>query len=337
MRGLKEGNELAMNPYPEPQPSGIDRMRLRQFGTTDMHVSEVGFGAWAIGGGSYGAVDKSESLRALAKAEELGCNFVDTALVYGESENVLGEFLEGRRSRWLIATKYSGQEGGFTAAVERSLKNLRTDVIDFYQIHWVPRGKEERMFDELGRLKAAGKVRYMGVSLYSTNDIDDMLARPDIDGFQVAFNLLEPDPFLARVRQIHAARKGVIIRSALREGFLTGKFKRDVTFPDPNDQRHEWSREKIETTVDQVERFRFLEADAGSMVVAAARYPLSFPEVSTVILGTKNERQAASNFGDVPGATLSPASLERIRELQIELGLGDRWQRWRRRLGLVRE
>ena len=117
-------------------------MRLREFGTTSMKVSEVGFGSWAIGGQAYGTVNKAESLNALARAEELGCNFVDTALVYGESENVLGEYLAGRRSRWLIATKYSGQEGGLTATVEQQLRNLRTDTIDFYQIHWMPRGKD---------------------------------------------------------------------------------------------------------------------------------------------------------------------------------------------------
>jgi aryl-alcohol dehydrogenase-like predicted oxidoreductase len=319
---------------PEPMASGVGNMRLRQFGTTSMKVSEVGFGSWAIGGQSYGAVDKAESLNALARAEELGCNFVDTALVYGDSEAVLGEFLEGRRSRWLIATKYSGQEGGLTATVEQQLRNLRTDVIDFYQIHWMPVGKDEALFDEMQKLKQAGKVRYTGVSLYNQKDIERLVARPDIDGFQVAFSLLDPDPFLARVRDIRASRKGVIIRSSLREGFLTGKFKRDTTFPDPADQRHELTREDIARLVDRVERFRFLEAEAGSMAVAAARYPLSFPEVSTVILGTKNVAQADSNFGRVPGAGLSPASLDRIRSLQVELGLGDRWSRLMRRFGM---
>ena len=140
-------------------------MRLRQFGSTDLRISEVGFGSWAIGGASYGAVDKSESLRALARAEELGCNFIDTAGVYGESENVIGEFLADRRSRWVVATKYSGQPEGLTALVDTQLKRLRTDVIDLYQLHWMPRGKEEVLFDELARLKQAGKVRYCGVSL----------------------------------------------------------------------------------------------------------------------------------------------------------------------------
>ena len=319
---------------PMPEASGVGRMRLRKFGATSMRVSEVGFGAWAIGGQSYGSVDKADSLRALARAEELGCNFVDSALVYGESENVLGEFLEGRRSRWMVATKYSGQEGGLTATVENQLRNLRTDVIDFYQVHWMPRGKDEALFDEMQKLKQVGKVRYTGVSLYNRNDIDDLIKRPEIDGFQVAFSLLDPDPFLARVRAIRAANKGVIIRSSLREGFLTGKFKRDATFPDPNDQRHKLTREQIAELVDRAEQFRFLEAEAGSMAIAAARYPLSFPEVSTVLMGTKNAAQAESNFGQVPGGELSAASLARINELQVELGVGDRWPRLMRRFGL---
>jgi myo-inositol catabolism protein IolS len=313
--------------------SGV-AMRLRKFGTTALSISEVGFGSWAIGGASYGAVDKAESLRALARAEELGCNFIDTASVYGESEAVIGEFLAERRSRWVLATKYSGQPEGMTALVEAQLRRLRTDVIDLYQLHWMPRGKEEALFDELARLKQAGKIRHTGVSLYSARDIDDVLKRADIDGFQVAFNLLEPDPFLARVAAVRGSGKGVIIRSALREGFLTGKFKRDATFPDPNDQRHKWTAEQIATTVDRVERFRFLEQETGSMVVAAARYPLSFPEVSTVIMGTKSVSQAESNFGTVPGKELSADSLARVRALQVELGLGDRWQRLRRRFGL---
>jgi aryl-alcohol dehydrogenase-like predicted oxidoreductase len=310
-------------------------MRFRKFGATGIEVSEVGFGSWGIGGQAYGAVQEADSLRALAVAEEFGCNFVDTAAVYGDAERVLGNFLRGRRSRWLVATKYSGQPEGMTATLERQLVALQTDVIDFYQLHFVPRGKNEALFDELARLKQAGKVRFIGVSLYTARDIDDILKRPQIDGFQVALNLLEPDPFMARLHSIHAASKAIVIRSALREGFLTGKYKRDVAFPDQNDQRHRWTRERIEQTVDRVEQFRFLEQDAGSMVAAAARYPLSFPEVSTVILGTKSESQARSNFGDVPRAQLSSDSLARIQKLQLKLGLGDRWPRLLRRLGIA--
>jgi aryl-alcohol dehydrogenase-like predicted oxidoreductase len=131
-------------------------MRYRKFGTTGLDVSEVGFGSWGIGGQAYGAVEEAESLRALAVAEELGCNFVDTALVYGDAERVLGKFMQGRRSCWVAATKFSGQPEGMTT-LERQRINLQTDVIDFYQLHWMPRGKEEPLFDELSKLKRSGK------------------------------------------------------------------------------------------------------------------------------------------------------------------------------------
>jgi len=302
-------------------------MALRDFGSTGIKVSEVGFGAWAIGGQAYGRIERSESLNALARAEELGCNFVDTARVYGDSELVLGEFLRGRRSRWVIASKFSGQPEGMERTIEDQLRRLGTDVIDFYMIHWAPGKDELGLYDQLYRLKKAGKARAIGVSLKTANDIDYVLDHTELDGFMVKFSLLDPDPFLARVHRLQEKRPAVIVRSALKEGFLTGKYKRDAQFPDPNDQRHTWTREQIEDTVDRVEQFRFLEQDAGSMVVAAARYPLSFPETSTVVLGTKSKSQADSNFGQVPGKVLSPASLERIRELQNELGLRTRRQR----------
>jgi aryl-alcohol dehydrogenase-like predicted oxidoreductase len=310
-------------------------MPLRRFGNTGLEVSETGFGAWGIGGDGYGAVEKSQALQALTRAEELGCNFVDTALVYGQSEELLGEFLVGRRSRWIVATKYSGQSAGMTATLEQQLRRLRTDAVDLYQLHWVPRGKDAGLLDELAALKRAGKTRFIGISLYTAEDIDFVLERPEIDSLQVAFSLLDPDPFMARAAKLERSGKAVIIRSALREGFLTGKYARDAKFPDPGDQRHELTAAQIAETVDRVERFRFLEADAGSMVAAAARYPLSFAPVSTVILGTKSVSQADSNFGLVPGSRLSEASLERIRATQLDLGLGSRWPRALRKLGLA--
>lgn len=297
-------------------------MPYRRFGATGLRVSEVGFGAWAIGGKAYGAVDRQDSLRALARAEELGCNLVDTAMVYGDSEVVLGEFLRGRRSRWIVATKYSGQAAGMTATLDQQLARLGTDFVDFYQLHWVP--EDQRVFDELYELKRVGKVRFVGVSLYSANDIDYVIDHSMIDGVQLRFSLLDPDPFLTRIARLRQSGLAVLIRSTLKEGFLTGKFKRDATFPAADDQRHGWSAAQIAKTVDDVERFRFLESEARSMVRAAVAYPLSFPEVSTVLLGTKTVAQAESNFGEIPGARLSTANLRRVLALQDELDLGDR-------------
>jgi aryl-alcohol dehydrogenase-like predicted oxidoreductase len=281
-----------------------------------MKVSEVGFGAWAIGGKSYGAVNREESLRALAKAEELGCNFVDTAEGYGDSESVLGEFLRGRRERWLVATKYSGQEDGIFATIERQLARLKIDTIDFYQLHWAPKDNERQLYDDLHRLKQSGKVRFIGVSLHNVEDIDYVLNHTEMDGLQIPFNLLEPNPYLARIEKIREMGIGIVIRSCLKSGFLTGKFTQNATFADPNDKRHKSSREDIINTVESVEKFRFLEKAAGSMLVVAARYPLSFPETSTVILGTKTASQAEANFGQVPGGVLSDHSMDQIRSVQ---------------------
>lgn len=295
-------------------------MNVRPLGRSGYKVSEVGFGAWAIGGASYGRVDKAESLRALAKAEELGCNFVDTAAVYGDSEAVLGEFLQdGRREHWIVATKYSGQKEGIRACLERQLQNLRTDRVDLYQMHWAAR--EESVYQTLAELKQEGLVRALGVSLYNTNDIDFVLARPEIDCFQIPFSLLAPEPYLSRIAQITAAGVGVIVRSCLKEGFLSGKYSAHTTFDDPRDQRHTWSRRKIVQLAKQVDRFRFLEQDTGSLLLGAARYPLAFSCTSTVIMGTKTTEQAVTNFAQVPAAMLESTTLDTIRSTQKALGL----------------
>ena len=313
--------------FPARAPEVVARvgaMPYRRFGATGLQVSEIGFGAWAIGGKAYGAVERKDSLRALARAEELGCNLVDTAAatVYGDSELVIGEFLRGRRSRWIVATKYSFQPAGMTATLEEQLKRLGTDVIDFYQLHWLP--EDPRVYEELYWIKKAGKVRFVGASVYSARDLDHVIDHEHLDGVQLPFSLLDPDPFLLRIGRLRQSRLAVLIRSPLKEGFLTGKFRRDAKFPDPNDQRHEWSAEKIAHTVDEVEQFRFLEADAGSMLRAAVGYPLSYPEVSSVLLGTKTAAQAESNFQQLPGARLSSASLRSIMALQNQMDEGGR-------------
>ena len=300
-------------------------MPYRLFGRTGLRVSEVSFGASGIGGAAYGAIDRIEALRALARAEELGCNLADTAAIYGDSEGILGEFLQGRRDRWILATKYSWQPAGITATLERQLSRLRTNVIDLYQLHWHPRRQPyEHFYDELYRLKKAGKVRFVGLSLYSPRSIDYVIDHTMLDAVQIAFSLLDPDPFLLRVARLRESGLGVLVRSVLKAGFLTGKFGRGATFADPNDERHCWSAARIARTVDTVERFRFLEADAGSMVRASAAYPLSFPEVSTVLVGTKTMAEAEANFGSIPGARLTTASLRSIAALQDELDAGQR-------------
>jgi myo-inositol catabolism protein IolS len=309
---------------PQREPETVRRvgaMPYRRFGATGLQVSEVGFGAWGIGGQAYGASDRGESLRALARAEELGCNFVDTAAVYGDSELVLGEFLRDRRSRWIVSTKFSGQHEGLAATLERQLQRLGTDHVDFYMIHWAPGRSEQSLYESLYAVKRAGKARFIGVSLYSVPDIDGVLRNPLVDGFMVAISLLDPDPFRLCYPRLRDTAKAIIARSSLKEGFLTGKFPRTTTFTDPADQRSKWSAARIARTVDLVEHFRFLEPRAGSLTRAAFGYPLSYPEVSTAVAGTRSLREADANFGSVPGYRLTAEELQRIAALQDSLGL----------------
>ena len=146
----------------------------------------------------------------------------------GDSELVLGEFLRDRRSRWIVATKYSYQPAGITATLEQHLSRMGTDVVDFYQLHALP--EDHRVYDELYALKKAGKVRFVGVSLYSANDIDYLIDHSMIDGVQLRFSLLDPDPFLRRVDRLRTSGLAVLIRSSLKEGFLR-EVRRDATFP----------------------------------------------------------------------------------------------------------
>lgn len=309
---------------PQLAPSVVEvrgQMPYRTFGRTGLKLSELAFGSWGIGGKSYGPVEKSEALDALARAEEFGCNLVDTAAVYGDSEAILGEFLPSRRSRWVISTKYSGQTEGLRATVEAQLSRLRTDYIDFYMIHWLPRGDEARLLDELQDLKREGKVRFAGVSLYDVPDIDHVIARADLDGIMVPLNLLEPYPFMARRDAIAKSGLGVLIRSPLKEGFLAGRFTRETRFTDPTDQRSKLSVDEVVKTVERVEKFRFLEAQSGTLARAAIGYPLSLSQVSSVVVGVKNVWEAEENFGRTAGFRLDAASLARIEAIQREIGL----------------
>jgi aryl-alcohol dehydrogenase-like predicted oxidoreductase len=149
-------------------------------------------------------------------------------------------------------------------------------------------------------------------------------------------SLLDPDPFLARREAIAGHGAAVLVRSALAEGFLTGKFSAGSTFADARDQRREWDAARIARTAAQAARFDFAAAAAGSALAAAVRYPLGFSEVSSVVLGTKTAAQAAQNFAiDVVG-DFDPAMRERIAATQVALDLRQRpaplWRRILRRL-----
>ena len=306
-------------------PAASGPMRYRELGKSGIKVSEVSFGGLQIARQAGTDAGRAETMRALATSEELGCNFIDTSSVYGDSELLIGEFMPGRRDRWLISTKYSGQHGGLEATLENQLRRLRTDAVDIYMIHWAPSPESDHeLYEALYRVQKAGKTRLVGVSLGNIGDIRTVLSQTDIDVFMVPFNYLSPDPFVAGLDIIRDKQPAVLVRTSLIDGLLTGKFDRDHRFSDQNDHRHSWDPEIVAETVDKMQNFRFLEDVAESLTLAATRYPLAWPEVSTVVVGTRTFTQAEENFSQISDGRLTPETLQQIQKLQRSLDLFDR-------------
>lgn len=301
---------------PEAGANVVGLLPRRPLGRTGLMVSAVGFGGAGIGGTAFGTVSEREALDALVAAEECGCNFIDTARIYGNSERVLGQRLRVRREQWIVATKYSGQKAGLRATLEEQLQRLGTDAVDVYQVHWVPRGADAVLYEELEAVRREGKARFIGVSAKTAEDVEEFLARPALDTIQLPFSLLEPEPMRSVLPRLRESGKGVIARSVLREGFLTGKFAADAAFDPKTDVRGAFSREEVARRVAQVRRLDFLEGCAESLTEAAIRYALSFDGIGTAIVGTKTASQARQNFSAANASSLPAKVLERVARIQ---------------------
>lgn len=290
-------------------------MKYRKFGSTGLQVSEIGFGAWAIGGNahgnSYGPTDDDESLRSIKTALDLGCTFFDTADCYGfgHSEELLGQALAGSRDRVIIATKGGSDfyhapprlnftESHLVFAVEESLKRLKTDYIDLYQLHNPPFSVIEhgRLFEPLEKLKAQGKIRYYGISIH--DPAEGLLALKDghPSAIQVVYNYLRRDAAEELFPRAIAEGIAIIAREPLSNGFLVGKYTKDSVFP-VGDIRHQWPSKYQTQIIHQVEEFsKRVKEGPLSQAQSALKFVLSQPAVSTVIPGCKTVQQTEENF-----------------------------------------
>jgi len=327
-------------------------VNYRVFGRCGWAVSEVGFGAWAIGG-SWGKVDEEDAVAALHRAIDCGVNFIDTADVYGDgkSERLIARVLKGRKERVFVATKAGRRlsphtadgytEENLTKFVERSLKNLEVETIDLLQLHCPPTEVYYRpeVFAALDKLVAQGKIRYYGVSVEKVEEGLKAIEYPGVRSVQIIFNIFRQRPaelFFARCRE---KRVAIIARVPLASGLLAGKITKDTVFP-PDDHRdfnrygqafdrgETFAGVDFEKGLQAVEELRTLVPQGFTMAQFALKWILMFPEVSTVIPGAKNPRQAEENAKTSDLPPLKEEVMERIREIYEEYILPDVHHRW---------
>jgi aryl-alcohol dehydrogenase-like predicted oxidoreductase len=327
-------------------------MRYRALGRTPYKVSEVSFGAWAIGG-AWGAVSDKESLAALHKATDCGVNFIDTAGVYGDgrSERLIAKLKKSRKDEIVVATKAGRRlpqqtvEGysreNLTAWVEDSLRNLSTDTLDLLQLHCPPTAAYDRpeVFGLLDGLVRAGKIRHYGVSVEKVEEALKAMQYPNVQTVQIIFNCFRQRPAEVFFAQAKQRQVGILARVPLASGLLTGKFGRNSSFPKDdhrNFNRHGEAFDVGETFsgvdydlgLEAVEEIRKLLPVGVSMSQFALRWILMFDAVSCAIPGGKRPEQVAENCraSDLPPLTEEAmVGVRHVYESKIRPLVGARW------------
>lgn len=311
-------------------------MRYRPLGKSGLTVSEIGFGAWGIGGAtpgptSYGHTDDVTSCAALEQALEEGINFFDTSNVYGygHSESLIGKVFSSRRSDVVIATKagfvdYASAPDFSAAAIRRSvdasLSRLNTDYIDVLQLHnpaaeWLREHPDT--LDELARLQRDGKVRAHGISVKSPADALQLLDLFPFQAVQANFNMLDIRALeCGLMEKLDAMGAGFIARTPMSFGFLTGTLTGEEEFP-PEDHRSRWPREQIRLWAAGARDLHVccIESSGTPPYQIALRFCLSYSQVSTAIAGMLTPGEVASNAQASDAGPLSRESRVRIEAL----------------------
>ncbi|MBB3999276.1 aldo/keto reductase [Aureimonas pseudogalii] len=325
----------------------------RRLGRTNWNVSEVGFGAWAIGG-SWGNVDEADARASVHAALDAGMTFVDTADVYGDgrSERIIRDVLKERGGeRPIVATKAGRRlnphvADGYTRAnleafVDRSLSNLGVDALDLVQFHCPPTEVYYRpeVFGAMDDLVAAGKIRFYGVSVEKAEEALKAIAFPNVSTVQIIFNMFRHRP--AELFFPEAARRdvGVIVRVPLASGMLTGKMDGGSVFAADdhrNFNRHgeafdvgeTFSGVPYDAALEAVEALRSLVPGDASMAQFALRWILMEEAVSVVIPGAKNRDQAVANAGASALPSIPADVMDGVRSIYHDRIAPHVHQRW---------
>jgi len=315
-------------------------MEYREFGRTGWKVSAISFGAWAIGG-DWGVVNDDTSLVALQRALDLGVNFFDTADVYGDghSERLLARLKKERKDAdFHIATKAGRRldphtadgynRANLTAFVERSLKNLDTEMLDLVQLHCPPTDVYYRpeVFDVLEDLKKQGKIQHYGVSVEKVEEALKAIEFLGVQSVQIIFNIFRQRPAELFFREAERRKVGILARVPVASGLLTGKLTRSSTFASDDhrsynrygesfDRGETFSGVDYETGLKAVEELRALVPAGVSMVQLALCWILMFPAVTCAIPGAKSPQQVEENARSADLPPLSGETMGRIAEI----------------------
>ena len=275
-------------------------MRTRKLGKDGPEVPVICFGAWPIGGG-MGDVDERQAIAATHASIDSGVTFIDTAESYRTSEGILGRALEGRRGDVFLATKLSGDHSveHIRKAMANSLKALRTDYVDLYQIHGPkPEWPIEDTMGELVRFRDEGKARYLGVSNFSAEQTEEALQHGSINSSQPRFNMIQSDARENLLPYCLERGIGVIAHSPLAKGLLTGKYRAGHEFPE-GDERHDhknYPTPVMDRAFAVADSLRGWASDHGrSLADLAIAWTLAHPAVTSSIVGAKTTEQARMN------------------------------------------
>jgi aryl-alcohol dehydrogenase-like predicted oxidoreductase len=304
-------------------------MEYRTLGKSDLSVSTIGYGAWGIGGEPFWKTEGEEnSIRSIEKAIDFGINFFDTAPVYGfgYSEELLGKALHSKRKDVIIATKCGlrwkkeeikaiekiATRESILEEIDLSLQRLRTDYIDLYQVHWpdVDTPIEETM-DALLQIQKTGKVRFVGVSNYSVDQMKESLKYGQIVSLQPMYSMLERDIEEEILPFCIESDIGVICYSPLASGVLTGKYNENTEFEDWRGQGiiGNFTGDVFVSHIRKVKEITKIAQNNGKTTAQLAiNWLLHQRGVTTAIVGVKNPDQVEQNTGavgwDIPGDDL---------------------------------
>lgn len=290
-------------------------MKTRKLGWTDLNLSNIGLGTWAIGGSgwkfSWGPQDDKESISAIRRALELGINWIDTAAVYGlgHSEEIVGKAIKGLGHKPIIATKcgrFGDRKGdlfgrlkkeSIRSEVEASLKRLNIEVIDLYQIHWPEPDEDiEEAWTTLGDLIKEGKIRYAGVSNFNIKQLKRVQPIHLVASFQPPYSMLERGIEGKILQYCSANNIGVIVYSPIQKGLLAGKFTRErVQNLSQDDHRRRdprFQEPELSANLKLVEDLRPIAEKSGRTVAQLAiAWVLRHPEVTAAIVGARRPSQ----------------------------------------------